>query len=210
MVKWKSSSWELIFIKSDVLQWSSQPMFRKHANRPINIVHGKCNPLVCFKMPTSKVVRFVNENNESVAFTVERILIWLQLFGIPIDSCYVRSKLLNYWSIAFGAASFVLNITVNVWALAMSMQPNTTEQWNNLIADVNFAFGMILVHAGLLISMALNGKKFIVITARIDQLDLFQQDDFRKFRKMCLWGKVAFVTLVSFRCIFKIRPMHRV
>lgn len=121
----------------------------------------------------------------------------MQLVGIPLDSSSNSSKLLHYWSIGFGSLSFLLNVTANMWALVIAKRPVSTEHWNDLIGAVNFAFGTVLVHAGLLISVGPSWKKIAAILNAIDHLKLFQLEDYLKCRKICFYGRIAFTAMVK-------------
>lgn len=129
--------------------------------------------------------------------SLRRLVFGMRLIGIPLDSSGIRNKLLRYWTLAFGFVSFVVNTCLNVTSLIMIEPPQTTAKWNYLINEVNFAVAMVLVHAGLLTTTAVKWKDVSSILDRIEELNVFEAEDYKKFEKMCLTGGIALLIPVS-------------
>ena len=133
----------------------------------------------------------------------------MRLVGIPLDvSNNQGGKWLRYWSIGFGFASISFNFTINLLALVFQTQPKTTSHWNQLIADVNATFSFTMAHLGLFLFTAPKWKELFLALQRIEKLNLFELDDYKKFRQLLINAGFFYLFMVRSNDFFKIDTLQ--
>lgn len=153
-------------------------------------------------MPTKVVVfektpSLQRVENDGIVANFNKIVFWMRMIGIPLDPESIEPRWIRYVSTSFSWGCLFLNVSLNMWALASLRKPENTNLWNILISNINFAFGMTLAHAGLLVFVAPQWKNLTFILQQIDNLQLFRREDYKKCHKVCLYGRVAFVLMVG-------------
>ena len=126
----------------------------------------------------------------------------LRLLGIPLDSSGITSPLFRYWSIIIGWIAFLGNlggnlaIIVDLVGRQLVSKSKTTTDWNLLINQLNFAFYFITNHAGFFFCTAPNWREMRRILGRVENLCLFNSEDYWKFRRILTIGNIAVLVIV--------------
>lgn len=126
----------------------------------------------------------------------------LRLLGIPLDSSAIKSPLFRYWSIIIGWIVFIGNLGGNLAIIAdlvgrqLVSKSTTTTDWNLLINQLNFAFYFITNHAGFFFCTAPNWREMRRILGRVENLCLFNSEDYWKFRRILTIGNIAVLVIV--------------
>jgi len=137
------------------------------------------------------------ENISKFETIFKKLVFGLRLVGIPLDSSNNSSRILRYWSIGFGLASFSFNVFLNIYYLiTISEKPNSIGRLNILLNHINFSFTLISIHAGLLFITAFRWKELMKAMKRIENLNFFQPEDYEKFRKVVFFSIVLLFVMV--------------
>ena len=164
-------------------------------------------------MSTNKVVAFTvnsrrppnNERNEDLGsknhnkFEVifRKLVFVLRICGIPLNPSAMRANkswILLYWSFGFGLISLTANVALNTYSVVV--REHTIERLNVLINAANFAMAMPLVHAGLF-RTALRWDALFSFIKRIEELDFYQPEDFKRFNRVVVVGSVIVLLAVN-------------
>lgn len=150
-------------------------------------------------MSTNKVIAFTgnsrrppnNERNEDLVknhnkFEVifKKLVFVLRIFGIPMDPSAMRatnSWIILYWSFGIGLIGLAANVALNIYSLVIRDRPNTIGRLNMLINLINFAIAMVMVQAGLVFRTASRWNSLFSFIRRIEELDFYQPEDFKRF-----------------------------
>jgi len=127
-----------------------------------------------------------------------RIVLCLRIIGIPLDPAGIRkeSRLLQCWSIGLGCFSLFSSISLNIYALSLREKPMTTTQLSSFLDDINLAFALIMVPAGLLLKTSSRWGTLFSILNGIETVGFFRTKDFEKLNKICVYGGTAMLSLV--------------
>jgi len=126
----------------------------------------------------------------------------LRLLGIPLDSSGIQCPLFRYWSTIIGWIVFIGNlggnlaIIVDLVGRQLVSKSTTTTDWNLLNNQLNFAFFFITNHAGFFFCTAPNWREMRRILGRVEDLCLFNSEDYWKFRRILTIGNIAVLLIV--------------
>ena len=149
--------------------------------------------VVSFKQPAATLNR--QENGHFIQI-FQKIELFMCVIGVPFDALNIRSKIMIRWSFSFGLAIFCLNLTIQILSIVINIKPKTTTEWNYLVSDINFSVSMIMTHLALFIFTPPKWKKMLPILLEIEELHIFEQDDYKKFKKLLTRAKVLFIVMV--------------
>lgn len=136
--------------------------------------------------------------------SLQEVVLGLRLLGIPLDPSGIRCSLMRHWSIIFGRIMFVANLAFSVFIIVLPSMSTalqgsaemTMAKWNSFINQINFTILILFGHAGILRYTAPHWHEVISILHRLEQLDLFTDQDYKKIRLVILKGAAAFVVSV--------------
>ena len=115
-----------------------------------------------------------------------------RLVGIPIDPSNIRTPIIRYCAIGFGLFMFIFNLIANFTILISGVQSfeSTTKRWNRLINEANFAITLMAIYAGILFRTASSWKGLIHVLRQMEQLQIFEAQDYNSFQKIIFKGKL--------------------
>lgn len=130
----------------------------------------------------------------------------MRMFGVPLDMTGIRSPLLRYWSFWFGRFFFFINVTLNIIIFMNiidggSGKAMTTADWNHLISELNYSVALVVTNIALFGWTALKWKGLVLVLHRIEKLGLFQEKDYKIFRRYFHTFSYAFILLVKYDLI---------
>lgn len=136
------------------------------------------------------------EDHHQFEDALKLLVFGMRLSGIPLDSDRIESTLLRNWTKIFCYISFFLDLAINLLALLIAKRPENTNDWNMVIFEVNTAVTLVTLHATLLIVPTFKWKGIMAVFKEIEGLDLFQEKDYEKFKKLGRLGGFAFIGIV--------------
>jgi len=121
-----------------------------------------------------------------------------RFLGIPLDPSSIRSPIVRYCAIGFGLFMFIFNLVANMSVLISEVKnfDSSTKRLNRLINEGNFAITIMIVYAGVLFRTAPNWKGLMNVLYEIEELYIFETEDFDKFRRIFLKGNIISLLLV--------------
>jgi len=168
---------------------------------------SKCQQLIA--MPTRvKTLRKVSpedgeekrKEHHQFEDALKLLVFGMRVSGIPLDSGRIESASLRNWAKIFCYISFFLDMAINLLALLIAKRPENTNDWNMVIFEVNTAVTLVTLHATLLIVPTFKWKGIMAVFKEIERLDLFQEKDYEKFKKLGRLGGWAFIGIVFNIC----------
>lgn len=155
---------------------------------PIKQVQVKPSPIVSWPL-------------KSFIEILEPIVKSLRIIGIPLDPSSIEPPIFRYWSICLGLLVYLCNILVNsnilVNELIFKSETLTTSRWNTIIHVSNLASTLIIIHGGILIHTASNWRALVNVLRQIDQIKIFENEDYEKFKKTLLRGIIVTILIVK-------------
>ena len=121
-----------------------------------------------------------------------------RFLGIPLDPSSIRSPVVRYCAIVFGLFMFIFNLVANMSVLISEVKnfDSSTKRLNRHINEGNFAITIIIVYTGVLFRTAPNWKGLMNVLYEIEELYIFEKEDFDKLRRIFLIGNIVSLLLV--------------
>ena len=156
-------------------------------------------------MPTKQVQvkpsPIVTWPSKSFVEILEPVVKSLRIIGIPLNPSGIEPPIFRYWSICLGLLLYLCNLLVNlnilVNELIFKSETLTTSRWNTIIHVSNMASTLIIIHGGILVYTVPNWRELVNVLRQIDQLHIFQNEDYEKFKKTLLRGIIATILMVE-------------
>ena len=156
-------------------------------------------------MPTKQVQvkppPMVNIPSKCLIEILEPLVKILRIIGIPLDHSSIEPPIFRYWSICLGLLVYLCNLLANLYILVNELifksEALTTSRWNTIIHVSNLATTLIIIHGGLLICTVPNWKELVNVLRRIDQLEIFKNEDYEKFKRTLSRGSIMAILIVE-------------
>ncbi len=133
----------------------------------------------------------------------------MRVIGVPLNMTGIRSLYFRYWSFWFGRFFFFINVALNI-IISMNIidggsgKVKTTADWNHLISELNYSVGLVGTNIALFGWTVPKWKGLVQVLHRIEQLNLFQEKDYKLFRQYFQILSCTFFLVVIYELIFLI------
>ena len=136
-----------------------------------------------------------SENWSKFQWSCRPILIWMNLIGVPLNlsnAGLIRCNFVFVYSLFLFTKETAMAIFVGMRLFTSDFQSNnlesSTQKWNDWINGLNDGITTFGTHFALISFSLVKWKDLASILDNLEKLNIFQQETFNQFRRVCWWG----------------------